>query len=276
MSGYVWSLFLLLAIISGAIAWWLIPYYALRKAINAPFPEAWRRILARNFPIYRHLPSDLQRQLQKLIKQFIHEKHFTGCNGLEITDEIRVTIAASACLLLLNRKTSVYGDLRYILVYPDGFITQEEKFVEGGIKSLLPSGLLGQSWSNGKVILSWADVLKGNREFRDGHNVALHEFAHQLDNESGSVNGAPVLANQQHYQRWASVLTEEYEALRRAAFQGDETLIDQYGATAPAEFFAVVTETFFERPLELLNRHPALFNELKIYYKVDPSDWMEA
>lgn len=276
MSLFDGSLLLLLALIAGALAWWLIPAYRLYQAVKAPFPEAWRRILARNLPIYRRMPSDLQRQLQKLIKQFVHEKHFTGCNGLEITDEVRVTIAASACLLLLNRSTTVYGGLRYILVYPDAFVVEEEKSDEFGIRNWMPSGLLGQSWSTGKVILSWADVLKGNREFHDGHNVALHEFAHQLDNESGSVNGAPVLANRQGYQRWAAVLTAEYEALRRAAYQGDETLINQYGATAPAEFFAVVTETFFERPQELANHHPALFNELKAYYKVDPSDWLAA
>ncbi len=269
-----YSLLFLLVIIAAALAAYAIPYYRLRKALAVPFPTEWRRILARNLPVYRRMPTDLQFQLQHRIKQFLHEKYFTGVAGQTITDEVRVTIAASACLLLLNRKTAVYAGLKYILVYPDAFLVQQEKVDSAGLSFTRPSGLLGQSWSNGKVILSWADVLKGNRQFDDGSNVALHEFAHQLDHESGVTNGAPLLGNKFRYQRWAEVLTREYEALQRAAFRGDATLLNHYGATEPAEFFAVVTEVFFEKPRELAAEHPALFEELKGYYRVDPGDWL--
>ncbi|MEZ5448895.1 MAG: zinc-dependent peptidase [Thiolinea sp.] len=153
-----------------------------------------------------------------------------------MTDEMRVTIAASACLLLLNRKTSVYPGLKYILVYPNAFLVQREGLDEAGLTATRRRSLLGESWSNGKVILSWEDVMRGNRNFGDGHNVALHEFAHQLDAEDGTVNGAPYLGSAAGYQRWAKVLTAEFEQLQRAAYQGDATLPDHYGATEPAEF----------------------------------------
>ncbi|PID50649.1 MAG: hypothetical protein CR991_00335 [Proteobacteria bacterium] len=269
------SLLLLLLLIVGAILAFAWPYYRLKQAISRPFPSEWRRILQRNLLVYRRMPSDLQRQLQRLIKQFLHEKQFSGHAGLSMTDEMRVTIAASACLLLLNRRTSVYSGLRYILVYPNAFVAREESMDETGLASHRLRGLLGQSWSNGKVILSWEDVLQGSRNFRDGKNVALHEFAHQLDHESGATNGAPFLGSRARYHRWASALTAEFETLQRAAFQGDATLLDHYGATEPAEFFAVITETFFEQPVEMAAEHPALFDELKGYYRVDPREWLD-
>ncbi|WP_298607320.1 zinc-dependent peptidase [uncultured Thiothrix sp.] len=268
------SFLLLLTIILGAVAAWLWPAYRRQQALKEPFPAEWRKILAQNFPVYRRMPADLQLQLRQRMKLFLHQKQFTGCAGLELTNEVRVTIAASACLLILNRATDVYAGLRYILVYPNAFLVEQEEVDNAGLVSMQAKGMLGQSWSNGKIILSWEDVLKGNREFGDGSNVALHEFAHQLDNESGSTNGVPVLANAEKYESWAKVLTAEFEALCRAAFQGDPSLINYYGATAPAEFFAVVTEVFFEQPQQLAAQHPALFEQLKTYYRVDPSDWL--
>lgn len=268
------SLGLMIGIVLAALLAWFWPAYRRRQALKEPFPAEWRKILAKNFPVYRRMPADLQLQLRQRIKLFLHQKQFTGCAGLEITDEVRVTIAASACLLILNRVTDVYAGLRYILVYPNAFLVEQEEVDGAGLVSVQPKGMLGQSWSNGKIILSWEDVLQGNREFSDGSNVALHEFAHQLDNESGSTNGVPVLANAEKYASWATVLKTEFAALRQAAFQGDPTLINYYGATAPAEFFAVVTEVFFEQPKQLAAQHPALFAQLKTYYRVDPSDWL--
>ncbi len=269
------SLLFLLSLVVVAIAWFAWPYYRLKQALAAPFPTEWRRILARNLPIYRRMPTDLQLQLKQHIKQFIHEKHFTGCAGLAITDEMRVTIAACACLLILNRKTGVYPGLRYILVYPEAFMVQRDAVDDHGMAGQRKQGLLGESWSNGKVILSWDDVIRGSRDEADGSNVALHEFAHQLDHESGATNGAPILGSAAGYKRWARVLTAEFEALQRSAYQGDKTLLDYYGATEPAEFFAVVTEVFFERPLELSQRHPALFEQLHGYFRVNPVEWRE-
>lgn len=264
---------LLALIMLGVFTYYAWPYYRLRQVISAPFPAEWRAIIRRNVPTYRYLPTDLQHQLQRLVKQFIHQKEFTGCNGLVMTDEIKVTIAASACLLLLNRKTDVFGGLRYILVYPSAFSVPRESEDEAGLRHAYPAHLLGESWANGKVILSWEDVLKGNQDRHDGMNLVLHEFAHQLDSEAGAVNGAPVLANKKRYQRWADVFQREFQALQQAVLQGDYTLLDYYGATNPAEFFAVVTEVFFEQPQAMQQLHPELFSELKHYYKVDPRDW---
>lgn len=262
---------IVIALIAVAVFAW--PRYKLRKVLAEPFPDEWRRILARNLPVYRRMPTDLQLQLKQRIKQFVHEKHFAGCAGLEMNDEMRITIAASACLLLLNRKTSVYPGLKYILVYPNAFLVAREGVDESGLAAVHHRSLLGESWSNGKVILSWEDVIRGTRDSVDGANVALHEFAHQLDHESGSTNGAPFLGSASGYRRWARVLTAEFESLQRAAYNGDQTLLDHYGATEPAEFFAVVTETFFEQPQALKEQHAALYGQLQGYFRVDPTDW---
>lgn len=268
------SLVAIILLCLGALAVFLWPRYRLHQTLAEPFPTEWRRILVRNLPVYQRMPADLQLQLKQRIKQFLHEKYFTGCAGLTVTDEMRVTIAASACLLLLNRKTGVYPGLRYILVYPNAFLVERDTVDASGLAVNRRRGLLGESWSNGKVILSWEDVIRGNRDFADGANVALHEFAHQLDHESGVTNGAPLLPSAAGYKRWASVLTAEYEALQRAAYLGDQTLLNYYGATEPAEFFAVVTETFFEQPRQLKEQHPALFEQLRSYYRVNPQDWL--
>lgn len=268
------STILMAVIVMGAIGAFSWPRYRLHRAVDEPFPEAWRKTLRKNFPVFRRMPTDLQLQLKVRIKQFIHEKAFIGCADLEITDEIRVTVAASACLLLLNREDDVYGDLNYILIYPNAFLVNRETLNTEGLPIEHRHGVLGESWDNGKVILSWEDVLKGNKSFNDGANVAIHEFAHQLDHASGATNGAPFLGDAKRSQRWSTVLTDEFERLRQAAYRGDDTLIDKYGTTNPAEFFAVVTETFFEQPRQMQSEHPALFTELKAYYKVDPADWL--
>ncbi|RVU86314.1 zinc-dependent peptidase [Leucothrix sargassi] len=268
------SIVLLIAIILAAIAAFAWPAYKLKRAVEEPFPAEWRKILRKNFPVYRLLPTDLQLQLKKMIKQFIHEKSFTGCAGQEITDEVKVTIAASACILLLNRDNDTYPGLHYIFVYPSAFVAKRSTVNAEGLVIEKPKGLLGESWTNGKVILSWEDVLRGNRNFTDGSNVAIHEFAHQLDHESGATNGAPFLGGGERSKHWATVFTDEFRALQQAAYRGDETVIDYYGASEPAEFFAVVTETFFEKPREMRSKHPCLFKQLQGYYKVDPSDWI--
>ena len=262
-------------VLVGVTAALVIPRYRLKKALAAPFPDEWVAIVERNIAVYPKLPMELRLQLRKLIKQFLHQKHFTGAGGLEITDEIRVTIAAEACLLLVNRKTGVYPSLRYIIVYPAAFVVDRPAGGAGGVVSEGRKGVLGESWSNGKVILAWDNVLHGSMNFVDGQNVVLHEFAHQLDSESGSTNGAPILAGRNCLRTWASIFTEEFEELQEDAWRGKRSLIDHYGATNPAEFFAVSTETFFEKPRQMAKHHTELFEVLKCYYRVDPRDWSD-
>lgn len=265
-------LFLALVGAAIAIALW-VPRWRLRRALAAPFPSEWDAVLERNLGSYRQLPPPLRERLRLLIKQFLHQKHFTGAGGLQVTDEIRVTIAAEACILILNRPTGVYPGLRYIIVYPSAFIVRRGAVDEGGIVDPSPRGVLGESWQRGKVILAWDAVLHGARNFVDGQNVVLHEFAHQLDSQDGSADGAPPLGGQHSYRSWATVLSGEFEALREARYRGRNSLLDHYGATNPAEFFAVATETFFERPGQMARHHAELFATLQAYYRVDPRDW---
>ena len=236
----------------------------------APFPPGWSEILEANVPIYGRL-SELDRaELRGLIQVFLDEKVFEGCGGLTITDEIRVTIVAQACLLLLRRETDIYPKLITILVYPSAYVSNMPQHGPHGIVTEGPQGRLGEAWTSGVVVLSWDDVKMGAADVRDGHNVVFHEFAHQLDQEDGSSDGAPILPKRNLYSAWARVLGEEYDELRQAAETGKKSVLDTYGATEPAEFFAVATEAFFEKPVQLKKKHPELYEELKMYYSQDP------
>ena len=286
---------LLVAAIAGGPRWraWRRQVWASR-----PFPADWRNILRRRVPLYRQLPPDLQQQLRRRILVFLAEKPFLGCAGLQVTDEMRVTIAAQACLLRLNGSASMFPELKQILVYPGAFMVDRVHTAPGGVLREQRRALAGESWSQGQVILSWQDVLDGARVADDGHNVVLHEFAHQLDQETGSANGAPRLGSRAAHARWADVMGREFAALQtrirardaaRARAQAEWSwfgsspeaapepepadLISDYGATNEAEFFAVVTEVFFEQAGALALRHPALFALLADYYGVDPRTW---
>ncbi|PCJ42911.1 MAG: hypothetical protein COA71_05300 [SAR86 cluster bacterium] len=248
------------------------PSWHRKQILRKPFPEAWLAIVLRRLPFFEKLREQEQQQLKNLIQLFLAHKNFYGCNGLTITDDIRVTIAAEACLLLLNRTTSVYSRLKFILVYPSAFTSGHEHYNPDGTVNRGIRGLLGESWHHGKIILSWDDVTYGAENIHDGHNVSLHEFAHQLDSETGSTNGAPLLGKNA-CQSWAQVLSEEFKELNQSLERHHKTVMDNYGATNPAEFFAVATETFFEKPKQLENRHPELFAELKKFYRVDPASW---
>lgn len=215
----------------------------------------------------------MQQQWQDLIKVFLHDKRFVGCGGLEINDDIRVTIAAQACLLVLNRNSSIYSSLHAILVYPSTFVVHRQVRDEMGLVSENPTAMLGESWDQGKVVLAWDNADHGVRNFHDGHNVVLHEFAHQLDSESGAANGAPLLLTKGAYKSWATVLTREFNQLQADEASGQQGLLDHYGATNPAEFFAVATETFFECPQQLLENHTELYRELAAFYQLDPVTW---
>ena len=242
-----------------------------RRLVQKPFPEPWRSVLERNVPLYRHLEAPDQRELEDLVKVFIAEKSFEGCGGLEVDDEVRVTIAAHACILLLHRETDVYPELRAILVYPHAYIAQSAQHVEGGIVIEGRQARLGESWSYGTVVLSWDDVVRAASDVHDGHNVVLHEFAHQLDNEAGFADGAPRLPKRSMYVAWARVLGHEYRDLVDRIQHHRPSFLGEYAATNPAEFFAVVTELFFEKPEALERLHPALYEQLRAFYQQDPA-----
>ncbi len=240
---------------------------------SRPFPAAWVGILQANLPVYQALGEEERLKLQQLIQLFLARKRFYGCAGQEITDEVRVTIAGEACLLLLNQGWSVYPKLSAILVYPSAFRARREQLQDDGTVAMADHDLLGESWSVGKVILSWDDVEHGAADFSDGRNVVLHEFAHQLDSHSGSTNGAPPL-RRNSYRSWAQVFSENFDDLRSRSRVGKPTVMDTYGTLNPAEFFAVATETFFEKPHQLHEHRPELFRELQQYYQLDPRLWV--
>ena len=243
-----------------------------REKLKAqPFPPEWLKTLERDVPYYKLLSPEDQAELQGHIQVFIHEKNFEGLGGLEMTDEIRVAIAAQACILLLHRDTDYYPDLMSILVYPHHYFAKAEHHNPDGTVTEGYETRLGESWQRGQVVLSWNDVLKGASCIHDGRNVVFHEFAHQLDGETGTTDGAPALERRSMYIAWARVLSTEYDKLIQDLENHRRTLIDAYGATNPAEFFAVITETFFEMPTAMKRRHPELYEQLKLFYKQDPA-----
>jgi Mlc titration factor MtfA (ptsG expression regulator) len=234
-------------------------------------PSTWRPVLAGNLPVFRRLPPEDQAELLGHMQVFLAEKRFEGCGGLELTDEIRLTIAAQACLLLLHRETDYYPQLSTILVYPSTYVADDERHVEGPIWEEGGEYRLGHTGQRlGVLVLAW-DAAKRGALHPDGQNVVLHEFAHQLDFEDYATDGAPALATRAEYQTWARVMSSEFQALRAADEAGTPTLLDPYGATNPAEFFAVATEAFFERPRALRARHPELYAELGKFFRQDPA-----
>lgn len=242
-----------------------------RRLRQNPLPPGFRAIIERNVPYFALLSPDEQRQLEGHVQVFLAEKRFEGCGGLDITDDIRVTIACQACILLLNRETDYYPALRTILVYPRSYVAHTARRQPDGTVIEGPQTRLGESWSHGAVVVSWDDVVRGAADPSDGHNVVLHEFSHQLDSETGTVEGAPALGHRSRYVAWARVLGTEYRRLIDDLDRQRSTLIDAYGAASPAEFFAVVTECFFERPVALQRRHAELYEQMRCFYRQDPA-----
>jgi Mlc titration factor MtfA (ptsG expression regulator) len=242
-----------------------------RNLTRKPFPAAWRSTITQNVPIFRRLQQADQIELLGHVQVFLAEKHFEGCGGLELTDEIRITIAAQACLLLLHRKTDYYPQLTSILVYPSSYTAHEKRHLGANIWEEGDEDRLGHTGRRlGSLVLAWDDARRSAADPWDGRNLVLHEFAHQLDFEDYATDGAPALATKADYQSWARVMSREFAALRTAAQTGIPTVLDIYGAENPAEFFAVVTEAFFERPRALCAGHPDLYAEFARFFRQDP------
>lgn len=244
-----------------------------RKLASRPWPAAWRRVLRRHVPLTQRLPAAQQIRLRQLIQIFLAEKEFIGCAGQRITDEVRLVIAAQACLPLLGRPRGHYPRLRQILVYPGAFAVPSVQTSTAGVQMEQRQVLAGQSWSQGQVILSWEDVRRGAADPDDGQNVVIHEFAHQLDQEKGFANGAPTLGSRAAYARWSTTMQHEFERLRERLSRGEPSLIHAYGAQDPAEFFAVASECFFEQGAMMATLHPALYRLLADYYQLEPASW---
>jgi Mlc titration factor MtfA (ptsG expression regulator) len=236
-----------------------------------PFPANWRRLIERNVLFFARLSEPDQSELLGHVQVFLAEKHFEGCAGLELTDEIRLTIAVQACLLLLHRETDYFPILLAILVYPSTYVVQENRPLEGPVWEERATARHGETGRRmGTMVLAWDAARDGAADASDGKNVVLHEFAHQLDFENHATDGTPALDSRQQQLSWAQVMRTEFASLRAADETGIPTLLDNYGATNPAEFFAVATEAFFERPYALRGQHPKLYAELQRFFRQDP------
>ncbi len=247
-----------------------------QNLMKRPFPDQWQSILHRNVPYVQQLPPGLQTKLQGLIQIFLNEKTFEGCAELEITDEIRLTIAAQASILMLGIEdlSSFYEELRSILVYPEPYVARVKEqhnsfFVEEGFEQRH-----GEAWSAGNIVLAWDEIKKGASDIQDGENLVFHEFAHQIDYEYGATDQVQEEYGNSHFLSWARVIGSEYQKFLQSLEQNQQTIIDTYGATNLAEFFAVSTECFFEKPQELKSSYPDLYEQLKQFYQQDPESYL--
>lgn len=244
-----------------------------KRLQQAPFPPVWEEILRRNMAHYARLDEAERERLRRLVQVFVAEKNWEGAGGLALDDEIRVTIAGQACLLLLALPHDYYRSVRSIIVYPSTVVPPQRRpgSFEGGTGPLeVESPILGQAFLRGPVILVWDAALHGGRHPELGHNVIYHEFAHQLDMLDGAADGAPLLKDRAEYRDWAATCTREFARLRRELAEGGDSFLVAYGATNAAEFFAVATEQFFDEPRRLLREAPELYRVLRGYYQQNP------
>jgi len=239
-----------------------------RKLLAQPFPAAWSEVLETNVWQYGSLSDGEQARLRDRLRIFVDEKNWEGCGGLDLTDEVRVTIAGHASLLILELDPESYDHVISVLVYPDDYYAPQKTVTREGFEREDLSNRLGEAWSVGTVIVSWADVLRPRR----GSNVVIHEFAHQLDMLNRSVDGTPPLRDGAQIDAWRQVMAAEYKQLAERVERGKRSFLNSYGATDIAEFFAVVTESFFEEPDDLLRAEPALYALFRDYYGQDPAE----
>ncbi len=244
---------------------------AVRRLLGTPLTEEQRAILARHVPLARKLPPELRGQYEGKVQLFLQQIEFIGCAGLEVTEEMRLSIAAQACLLVANTN-AWYKTLRTILIYPTAFKSRRSEH-DGFVVTERETVRLGESWSRGPVILSWEHAEQGALVESDGHNVVFHEFAHQIDDLSRQPENAALLDTGQDFADWQRVFEEAFLRHGRNVRAGHRAVMDAYGAESPTEFFAVAVEVFFERPAELYQAEPEVYRHLSELFRLDPKDW---
>jgi Mlc titration factor MtfA (ptsG expression regulator) len=252
---------------------WLQAHHR-RKILEAPFPAAWEKIIHDNVPHARRLGAESMQHLRELVQVFVAEKRWEGCGGLVLTDEIEITVAAQACLMVLALPHDLFRRVESILIYPTSVVLPERKTGFFEVPQALGTGPIpieGEAQLRGPVILAWDSVLRSARHPERGHNLGYHEFAHQLDMVDGRADGTPPLDHAQDYQRWAEVFQREFFALRAQVDAGKQTFLHAYGAVNEAEFFAVVTEQFFDQPASMKKQHAELYAQLSAFYRQDPA-----
>jgi Mlc titration factor MtfA (ptsG expression regulator) len=230
-------------------------------------PQQWAEAY-KSLPLLRGLSEHEKQTLQQLVMIFLHRKVFEGAHGLAITEDMKLIIAMQACLPILYLGLDCYDNWYSVIVYPAGFAPKRVVTDEYGVEHQEQTGLSGESWQRGPVILSWDDAEHAG--VIDGHNLVIHEFAHKLDMQNGVANGFPPLHANMHRQEWVEALSAGFADFQRHCAHGRHSEIDCYGATSPAEFFAVLSEVFFERPGLLLHHYPDIYTQFTLYYRQDP------
>lgn len=244
------------------------------KILAEPFDEGWIDHFERHVGAWATLEDDERAHLRQLVQVFVAEKHWEGVGGLDMSAEVQATIAAQACLLVLELPHDLYRRVESIVVYPStveapasarSFFDASASVAEQGMP------ILGQAFKRGPVILAWDAVRRGGENPRDGHNVVFHEFAHKLDMLSGDADGVPPLSDRDTYRRWVDVFQRHWDNLHAAQDAGRRTFLDAYAGKSPAEFFAVATEHFFEQGHTMQRKHPELYDVLAGFYRQDPA-----
>ncbi len=239
-----------------------------------PFPEDRLQVLSDRVPVYRKLPEAARDTLHNRMQVFLDEKIFEGCGGLTITEEMRVVIAAHACMLILKEPSGYYPNLKSILVYPEDYMAPVYEEDAGGVVTEGWESRSGESWNPGNIVLSWNDIREDLRETGSGSNLIYHEFAHQLDYQYGLSAGIDSRGETESDDEWTVELARTYRNLRRKARRGERDVLDLYGATNPAECVAVATECFLEKPHAMQRQHPELYGHLKTFFGFDPGNFL--
>lgn len=267
------------ALLVAGFAFLLIRERARRKKFfDAPFPKNWERLLRRNVPASAFLPDELREKFRRRVKEFLSEKTFEPCGGLPaITDDIALAIAGNASLLVMNRRGEAWRTLHSVLVYPEAFSAPADADAEEETEGGNVGGVRrereqrdGESWTFGSVVFSRRRILRDAALHGNGQNVVIHEFAHQLDADDGIAGGCPPFADSADADAWKTVSEKE----RARLLAGDAgTVIDEYGAENPAEFFATSVEAFFEKSTAMKRAHPELYALLSRLFALDPASW---
>ncbi len=252
-------------------SWW--KHRRRRKILNGPFPADWETILHEGVRHDLVLPETERVKLRQAVRIIIAEKDWEGCRGLEVTDEVRVVIAAQAAILVLGMDDFYFENVQTILVYPDPFTFPQDKYVAPDLNLHEEEDALGLTQRDGTVLLAWNEVREHAINPGCAENLVFHEFAHQLDYSNGAADGTPKLATAELAERWSKIMDHEYRRLQRAERKGRATLLDPYGASDPAEFFAVTTECFFDAPQAMRDEYPDLYALFSDYYRQNPAAW---
>ncbi|HKQ46679.1 MAG TPA: M90 family metallopeptidase [Phycisphaerae bacterium] len=259
------------------MSWWKRLWN--RQTVEPPLadevlPKEWPRLLGQHVPFYRRFLPAQRAALAQQVQTFLDEKEFWGSQDLEVTPEMKVVVAAYACLLVLKRPDlGLFPRTREVILYPSEFGEIIEAIGPDGRRYKIDLSKIGETWRGGPVLLAWDSVGGPYSENDNGHNTVLHEFAHALDYLDGAADGAPPLKTDEERATWKRVMTDEYQSLVAADQRGRRTFFDPYGAKNPAEFFAVVTEHFFEQPQRFRRNHRALYALLESFFNQDPASW---